>query len=62
MDTFEEKQKRSIGSIIGGKLLSFDNHKTPFSMTFDGGKPSLATWSGAILSMILSTIVLGYSF
>ena len=59
--TNKSSKIKSIGSSIGGKLLSFDKLGMPFTMTFDGGKASLATWIGTILSIILTIIVISYS-
>ena len=61
ISTIKSKQRKSIGSFLGVKLLSFDKFSMPHTMTFDGGKTSLATWSGTILSIIVTAIVVSYA-
>ena len=59
--TVELKSKKSSkAKLIEEKLLSFDKFSQPLQMTFDGGKTSLATWTGTILSLILITVVTAY--
>ena len=57
----EKATKPSVARKIGDKILGFDNFSHPVNMTFEGGKQSLATWAGTILSLLLVAIVVSYS-
>ena len=57
METTKETRTRQLGT----KLLGLDLFKSKLEMKYEGGKSAMAACSGAILSMILVTIVVGFA-
>ena len=55
------KNKKSVANNISEKILSLDKFGQTLNMEFDGGKTSVSTWTGTIMSLILSMILLAYT-
>ena len=56
-----EGSKPTALSTAGKKILRLDNFSQQFRMKFDEGESSLPTWSGTLLTFLLTSIVAIYS-